>query len=55
MDRRHFVLDCKHNGRVSLLETNQADVRAELDEQTKVRKSENTTSGLVKDTSLLRT
>ena len=49
MDKVHFVLDEVIMGGL-VLETNQADVMAELDEQTKVRKSENTTSGLVKDT-----
>ena len=49
MDKVHFVLDEVIMGGL-VLETNQADVMAELDEQTKVRKSQNTTTSLVKDT-----
>ena len=49
MDKVHFVLDEVIMGGL-VLETNQADVMAELDEQARVRKSENTASSLVKDT-----
>ena len=49
MDRIHYVLDEVIMGGL-VLETNQADVMAELDEHAKVRKMESTATAYVKDT-----